>query len=907
MRQRILRASTPVQAALENGWGGQLFTGERGCGKSLLLERCVDELRASDAAASLLIARVVPAPAGTAVDGEAVAALTRTVLLQRGIRSTGAGIDAQRVRGFGDPESIAIAVAEFLRAAAPECVIVVVADDLELLDGLSRRALLALAVSPGSRVVLLATACDEQSVRPVPHPVVVTPVHALDEAETLRLLHAEEGLAVAPHVAATLSRALTGNVAGILQTAAALSAEQLAGIVALPDPLPVTEATAAIFGAALDALDATERRALLIASVAVSRRTETLLAASGLTLARLIDGPLSRCLQFVAGSVDIVDPRVRALSHGTATLAERTEAHDLLAAAHDSFGEPGLAAWHTSLAALAGKPGIAPALISLARAALKRGDSSWAHDVAREAASQAVGPHRLTAEFTAGLAALQSGFTTDAVHWLGRVLRAGAPGLSARALAAYTIAVTLSSGHVPETEIEFVAARLAESDRSTDAEVLGVIGAMAAAAGLHAERGDAASAARMLARGHALCARHNEGRELVGLAAAWCAVFGVGTVDEAALPPFVSPASSWLHGYLAVCAGLALVVRGEHERAARMLSGTILSLTRAREGGIEGAPDVAASPLLDAHLRVAQAIVDVAAGEYSAAARALETAAFLGPVALVFAGLGVSCATRLDVLAHGAIGPIASSLRDLLPVPLSPAVRRGALVDQSFLASFAGQAAEAAAFMGMASDMTSRGIEQVLPVPDETRLWLDAGQRERAERTPQRAGDAAAALRTSLALTPAAHAREGWASAVDASRGIPNPYDRALTELEIGTAMAAAGEHHRARPHLLAAVELLFHTGASALTAHVRAASSTHGDPAQPSDWAADLTDREREVAALVVLGTSNREVATRLHLSVRTVEVHLARVFAKLDVHSRTELSYLVHGRGTTPLRSTT
>jgi DNA-binding CsgD family transcriptional regulator len=262
------------------------------------------------------------------------------------------------------------------------------------------------------------------------------------------------------------------------------------------------------------------------------------------------------------------------------------------------------------------------------------------------------------------------------------------------------------------------------------------------------------------------------------------------------------------------------------------------------------------------------------------------------------------------VIGDGAVGTLASSLRALLPAPLSPAVRRGALIDQAFLASFSGQSAEAAAFMGMAADLPSRGIEQVLPAPDETRLWLDAGQRERAELTQRRSRDAAAtaltpdaALRVSLALTPAAHVREGWASAVDASRSIPNPFHRALTELELGTSMAAAGEQHRARPHLLAAVELLFHTGAAALTAHVRAASSMQGD-APSTDWASGLTDREREVAALVVLGTSNREVATRLHLSVRTVEVHLARVFAKLDVHSRTELSYLVHGRA---LRSTT
>ena len=94
-------------------------------------------------------------------------------------------------------------------------------------------------------------------------------------------------------------------------------------------------------------------------------------------------------------------------------------------------------------------------------------------------------------------------------------------------------------------------------------------------------------------------------------------------------------------------------------------------------------------------------------------------------------------------------------------------------------------------------------------------------------------------------------------------------------------------------------------SGAAALTAHARSTGHLAGEgPVGRDDWADGLTDRELEVARLVVLGTTNREVATRLHLSVRTVEVHLARVFGKLDVHSRTELSYLVHGGS---LRSTT
>ncbi len=49
------------------------------------------------------------------------------------------------------------------------------------------------------------------------------------------------------------------------------------------------------------------------------------------------------------------------------------------------------------------------------------------------------------------------------------------------------------------------------------------------------------------------------------------------------------------------------------------------------------------------------------------------------------------------------------------------------------------------------------------------------------------------------------------------------------------------------------------------------------------------LTRRETEVLTLVADGLSNRAVGDRLHLTEGTVKSHLARVYAKLDVESRT------------------
>ena len=56
-----------------------------------------------------------------------------------------------------------------------------------------------------------------------------------------------------------------------------------------------------------------------------------------------------------------------------------------------------------------------------------------------------------------------------------------------------------------------------------------------------------------------------------------------------------------------------------------------------------------------------------------------------------------------------------------------------------------------------------------------------------------------------------------------------------------------------------------------------------------------ELTDRERDVMDLVVAGLPNKLIADQLDISVRTVEVHRARVFDKMQVKSAVELANLL------------
>jgi DNA-binding CsgD family transcriptional regulator len=61
----------------------------------------------------------------------------------------------------------------------------------------------------------------------------------------------------------------------------------------------------------------------------------------------------------------------------------------------------------------------------------------------------------------------------------------------------------------------------------------------------------------------------------------------------------------------------------------------------------------------------------------------------------------------------------------------------------------------------------------------------------------------------------------------------------------------------------------------------------------------AELTSREREIATLAAGGSSNREIADALTVSVRTVETHLQRAYTKLGVTSRTGLASVLRSRG--------
>jgi DNA-binding NarL/FixJ family response regulator len=141
-----------------------------------------------------------------------------------------------------------------------------------------------------------------------------------------------------------------------------------------------------------------------------------------------------------------------------------------------------------------------------------------------------------------------------------------------------------------------------------------------------------------------------------------------------------------------------------------------------------------------------------------------------------------------------------------------------------------------------------------------------------------------------------AAARAAFAAALAAHAELPEPFEHARTLLLLGRAERTARSWGAARTAFTGALGRFELLGATRWAQH--AADDLARLPGRrPGDVRA-LSTREREVAELVATGLSNKETAARLHLSVSTVEANLSKAYAKLGVHSRTELTARLAGR---------
>ncbi len=207
-------------------------------------------------------------------------------------------------------------------------------------------------------------------------------------------------------------------------------------------------------------------------------------------------------------------------------------------------------------------------------------------------------------------------------------------------------------------------------------------------------------------------------------------------------------------------------------------------------------------------------------------------------------------------------------------------------LDRAWVAAAAGELTRAVDLATRAADMARASKQftfEAVALYDVARLGAPGSVRRRLE---ELAGLLEGRLAAVLASSAVALAAEDGA-ALDRVGAAFQDLGALLLAVE---AKAAAARAHRAAGRDASANAS--QEQAAALAAACQGARTPGLGPAMPVSV---LTPREREVAMLAAAHTSSREIATRLHLSVRTVDNHLGRVYAKLGVSSRAQLATLL------------
>ncbi|MEU1707662.1 helix-turn-helix transcriptional regulator [Streptomyces sp. NPDC005706] len=143
---------------------------------------------------------------------------------------------------------------------------------------------------------------------------------------------------------------------------------------------------------------------------------------------------------------------------------------------------------------------------------------------------------------------------------------------------------------------------------------------------------------------------------------------------------------------------------------------------------------------------------------------------------------------------------------------------------------------------------------------------------------------------------PAAAAQD-YEAAAAAYAALPRPYHAALATVRAARCLLALDrDSAHAVATLSECAERFDALGAAWDAARTRAELRDYRPAAErcapgPPGNGSELSPREAEVAALAGAGMTNREIATTLHLSPRTVEQHVARALQKSGVHSRRQL----------------
>jgi DNA-binding CsgD family transcriptional regulator len=808
-----------------------------------------------------------------------------------------------------------------LTLAAGADPIVLLADDLQWIDPGSRRALLfAARRTAGTRVTMLLavrTRPGELAADPDPPPgppprlptarlptaglptVEVRPLGAADCAELLR----RHGHQVSPGVAAELAWWCGGNPLALLESAASLGPGRLADAEnvtrAVPSAGPVLERA---WLPHIDGLPGPARQALAI--VAAGRTSSvtfatSALAAAGLSPAALAPAERSGLLVVTDAGCELPHPVLRSVVMRRLPLADRRHVFRVLA------GVSSGTARERYLAAAAGDPdeNAARSLVAAALEERRTGAPNAAARTGRRAAGATADREaRADRLLQAASDAFLGGSPAAAATWCDEALTAAVDPPRRADIEVLRGRVHAWSGLLDAAGERLVTA--AHAVRNVDPLRAAALFAEAALAAIM--DGQIAPALRRAADGRDVAAdaavMSMPGSVVYGsvLIIAGRVAEGRDVLDKWA--DALAAADPVRDGQLLTTAAQARCWAGDDAECGRLLSWVI---DAARRHGAPAALPMALAAHADLDLRRGRW-----AAAYAGAAEALRWAGTLRHPGA--AGHALGCLARLDAYrgdharceervarARREAGPFAIGCLD---------VRLTAVLGAAALTR--GECDTAVAHLESAFERAgSDGLGNPIVVPflaDLAEAHIRAGNAGRATevvghleeraRATGLAWPRAAAARARMLLAETAADADAWFDvAGPACRRRDMPFEHARTLLCRGEVLRRTRRPAAARAPLLAAQAAFESLGALPWAKRTGTElGATRQSPVVRTRVGAveELTTQELQVARTIAEGMSNDEAAGALFVSRKTIEAHLTRVYRKLAIRSRTELT---------------
>lgn len=894
-----------------------VVTGEAGAGKTSLLEYAVGRC------AELRVLRARGARSEQNLPFAGLADLVRPVLgdldaLPDPQRAALASALALGPAVSADPFAICAATLSLLTVAAARQPVLAVVDDMHWLDAASAQAIEFTVRRLDQEAIGVVIAVRSHAASPLDAGGLdVMTLAGLDD-EAARELLARAGRPIAPAVAGRFISGAGGNPLALLELPGALTDAELSGLASLPEPLPVATAIQQAFAQRLDAIAPAGRQLLLLAAcdgladLAVLQRVS---ARSGLDLSPLPGAVQAGLVRLTDGRVEFTHPLLRATAYQTAAPEDRQAAHRALAQDIDPGLDPVRHAWHLAAASTGPDEAVAASLDRAAEAARARSAFAAASRAHQRAAEMTTDPGRQLARWmAAGQAAALGEDQVAAARLLRQVIeRAGDPVTKADAqllLAHATLWTEPPAGHLDQ--LLAAAAAVLPHDQQRSATLL----ALAAIVAIFTGRLDLAltTATRAVSLG-----RGAGGTGLLsGLSALACASILAGRrtagrefIREIMAYPGID-APDLVFQLLRMRCGQSLTWCEEYQAAEDLLKSSVAA------GRVTGRVDdlpYALAALSELYFRTGDW-----GQAYAHAAEAIElSAGYRGNINL---SLALVFAANIDAATGAATAcreHAARAMRLARSKGVEVTINTHGTAALGLLALGTGDYPSAAAQLGKVAALIGRhGVADPCVVqwrPDYiealTRLGRAADALEQLAVLEAEAANvdspwatAAAARCRGMLLKPPAQAIAQLEEAVALAEASTSLFEQARARLSLGEVMhrnRRRGDAARQLERACLAFEQLgarpWTERAAGALAAAGGATSARGEPVHRQ-----LTAQELRVALQVAEGLSNQEVAARLFLSHKTVEVHLGHIYDKLGIRSRASLTKLVHS-GTVPL----